>query len=230
MEPTFKPVADYALLVNFAEEIGEEAHASVVALDKALAAAQPEGMTEVIPALVNLLVMFDPVVTDHLTMEDAVRKQLHNLQTQAISGVERPVQVCYEGVFAPDLDAVAQATGMSAEAVINAHLAGDYRVLMYGFAPGYAYLGGVPEVVQVPRKPTPVRDVAAGSVLIAGPQCLVTTMIMPTGWSIIGRSPTPVMTQDKEQPFLFDVGDTVVFERIDLAMFEKLSRKSDRHG
>ena len=72
-------------------------------------------------------------------------------------------------------------------------------------------------------KPAPVRNVPAGSVIIAGPQCLVTTLTMPTGWSIIGRSPTPILLDQPDRPFLFDVGDKVTFERIDLATFERLS-------
>ena len=115
---------------------------------------------------------------------------------------------------------MARQTGLSAEAVIAAHVSGDYRVFMYGFAPGYAYLAGVPERIRLPRKATPVRAVAAGSVLIAGPQCLVSTLTMPTGWGIIGRSPTPILTGDEMRPFLFDPGDRVVFNRIDRAEFE----------
>jgi inhibitor of KinA len=52
---------------------------------------------------------------------------------------------------------------------------------------------------------------------------------MPTGWSIIGRSPTPIFTGDATHPFLFDVGDRVVFERIDAAMLERLGQGGD-HG
>jgi len=99
-------------------------------------------------------------------------------------------------------------------------LQGDYHVRMYGFAPGYAYMAGVPIEIQVPRKPSAVRDIPAGSVLIAGPQCLVTTLIMPTGWSIIGRSPTRILTLDESAPFLFGVGDKVRFKRIDLAQYQ----------
>jgi inhibitor of KinA len=146
------------------------------------------------------------------------------MQLDDISGVRQTVQVCYEGAFAPDLETVATATGLSNETVINAHLAGDFQVLMYGFSPGYAYLSGVPKKIQVPRKPAPVRDVPAGSVIIAGPQCLVTTLMMPTGWSIIGRSPTRVLTGNPGRPFLFDVGDQVTFERIDSATFASLSK------
>jgi len=227
MEPQFKAIADHALLVSFAEEISEQAHAHVIALDAALAADMPEGVIETVPALVNLLVSFDPMATDHDAVTDQVSARLRGITAQSVTGAERLVQVCYEQPFAPDLDAVASATGLSVEAVINAHLAGDFQVLMYGFAPGYAYLTGVPEPIQVPRKAKPLRDVPAGSVIIAGAQCLITTLTMPTGWSIIGRSPTSILTGDTDHPFLFDVGDRVTFERIDLATYERMSKGGD---
>jgi inhibitor of KinA len=224
MEAQFSAIADHALLVTFAQELSDAAHAHVIALDMALGTNVPVGVIETVPALVNLLVSFDPIATDHLTVQKHVGACLEELKLQEIAGGRRCVQVCYEPPFAPDLDAVASATGLSREAVINAHLEGDYRALMYGFAPGYAYLAGVPNQIQVPRKTTPVRDVPAGSVIIAGPQCLVTTLTMPTGWSNIGRSPTPIFTGDPEHPFLFDVGDNVTFERIDCTTYQRLSQ------
>jgi len=111
--------------------------------------------------------------------------------------------------------------------LINAHINEDYKVLMYGFSPGYAYLSGVPKNIQVPRKISAVRGVEAGSVIIAGSQCLVTTLNMPTGWSIIGKSPTLILTGDLENPFLFNVGDTVNFKRINIATFEKMNRANN---
>lgn len=225
MDPYFKAVADHALLVTFADQISDEAHASVIALDKAITSNPPDGIIETVPALVNLLIAFDPIVTDHSMIERKVRTFLENLVTQRIEGIQRRVQICYETSLAPDLEAVASTTGLSIDAVINAHLTGDFRVLMYGFAPGYAYLSGVSENIHVPRKTAAVRDVPAGSVIIAGPQCLITTLTMPTGWSIIGRSPSPILTGDPAHPFLFDVGDRVAFERIDLKTFENLVRE-----
>ncbi|WP_443089964.1 5-oxoprolinase subunit B family protein [Yoonia sp.] len=222
MQATFRPVAEHALLVSFAAEISEAAHAQVLTLEQAIATAAPAGVVETVPALVNLLVCFDVLTTDHAAVELAVRALLREPHSEGVSGRTHRVAVCYEPPFAPDLDAVASATGLGAEAVINAHLAGDYHVLMYGFAPGYAYLGGLPDSIRVPRKPAPVRDVPAGSVIIAGSQCLVTTLVMPTGWSIIGRSPTPILTGQADRPFLFDVGDRVVFDRIGLDACERL--------
>jgi len=219
--PTYTPVADHALLVEFATEIGDAANASVVSLDRAIARHPPIGVVEVVPAFVNLLVDFDPVVTDHAEVETAVRELLAHPTEADVVPRDHLVQICYGDVFSPDLAAVAESSGLSREAVIDAHLAADYRVVMYGFAPGYAYLAGVAEAIQVPRKPAPVRGVAAGSVIIAGPQCLVTTIEMPTGWSIIGRSPTKVLRPEADRPFLFDPGDRVRFERVDLSTFER---------
>lgn len=229
MQPQITAIADHALLVTFSDVISEEAHAAVIALDKAIASNKPDGVIETVPALVNLLVSFDPIATDHVAVEQHVRASLKGLETRALGGVERQVHVCYDAAFSPDLEAVAAATGLSQEAVINAHLAGEFHVLMYGFSPGYAYLSGVPEQIQVPRKPAPVRGVPAGSVIIAGPQCLITTLTMPTGWSIIGRSPTPIFTGNPDHPFLFDVGDRVTFKRVDLATYEELLKEA-AHG
>ena len=162
-------------------------------------------------------------------MEEFVFQEISMLVSISLSGVESNQAVLrlvrkmlssnYDDDLAPDLASVARMTGLSTETVINAHLAGDYAVFLYGFAPGYAYLGGVPKPIQLDRKPAAVRGVAAGSVIIAGPQCLVTTLTMPTGWWIIGRSPTQILTGDPERPFLFDVGDKVRFRRITRAEF-----------
>lgn len=227
--PQFTPVADHALLVSFGDRIADETGAAVIALDRALAQSPPPGIGESVPALVNLLIDFDPLQTDH----EAVRRHVEALMSEPVSGQTagalREVEVCYDEDFAPDLAAVAHAAGLSVDEVIDAHLQASYTVRMYGFAPGYAYLSGVPQAIQVPRKPAAVRGIPAGSVLIAGPQCLVTTLTMPTGWSIIGRSPTRIIAPDERAPFLFGVGDTVRFRRVERAVVAT-RRASARDG
>jgi inhibitor of KinA len=225
--PTYSPVADHALLVSFADAITDAASAAVLALDRALAHAPPVGMVECVPALVNLLIDFDPLITDHAK----IRADVENLQQAPLAAQQdrqlHEVEVCYGDEFSPDLAAVAEASRLSTDEVIACHLQGDYRIRMYGFAPGYAYMSGVPRAIQVPRKPSPVRDIAVGSVLIAGPQCLVTTLIMPTGWSIVGRSPTRILSRDQNASFLFGVGDQIRFKRIDRAQYEASKRKGE---
>ena len=215
--PIFRPIAERAVLVEFGTTLNQAAHDAVLHLDQALAANPCTGFREAVPAFVNLLVEFDPLTTDHPSVTAHLRGLLTAKTAARAQPSQREVLVCYDD--APDLVAVAQQTGLTPEAVINAHLSGDYAVFMYGFAPGYAYLGGVPEPIRLDRKPAPVRDVAAGSVIIAGAQCLITTLRMPTGWWIIGRSPTRILTDDPARPFLFDVGDKVRFRRISRATY-----------
>lgn len=227
--PRCTPVADHALLVDFSDGDGvrdddaeDRANHAVVALDRALAGAGVVGVGEVLPALVNLLVEFDPVVTDHVEVEAAVAAVWASVDRVATEPGRHVVPVCYDADLGPDLDAVAAACSMSPDAVADAHVAGDYRVLMYGFAPGCAYLGGVSDAIRVPRKPTPVRGVPAGSVIVAQSQCLITTLTMPTGWSILGASPVRILPVEPDAPFLFAHGDLVRFERIDRATFDRL--------
>lgn len=228
--PRFTPVADHALLVSFGDVISDASSAAVIALDRALAASPPPGMSECVPAFVNLLIAFDPVQTDHTQLRVQVELLLRDASPAEVSGQLREVEVCYDEDFAPDLSAVARSAGLSVAEAIDAHLKAAYQVRMYGFAPGYAYLSGVPPDLRVPRKPSVVRDVPAGSVLIAGPQCLVTTMVMPTGWSIIGRSPTAIFTPGEPQPFLFEVGDLVQFKQIDRARYAQQLKACGRNA
>lgn len=209
--PIFRPVAEHGLLVEFGDRIDQATHAAVLALDRALAAAPFAGFVEAVPAYVNLLVRFDPMVTDHASVGAALRALMRTAPAGAAPGARRVVEVVYDG---PDLEEVARRSGLSAEAVIAAHLGGDYQVALYGFAPGYAYLSGVPKAIALPRKEAALRGVAAGSVIIAAGQCIVTTLTMPTGWWIIGHSPTVILDPQAARPFLFDVGDRVEFRRV----------------
>lgn len=194
------------MLVEFGDAISDAVHRAVLALDGALADDPVPGQVEVVPAYVNVLVVFDPLVTDHAAVIAGLKARLGR-GVGPRAGRAHEVPVTYDG---RDLAAVAEATGLTEAEVVSTHLSGDYSVYLYGFAPGYAYLGGVPEAIRLPRKAAPVRGVPAGSVIIAGAQCIVTTLTMPTGWWVIGRSDVAILRP--EGP-LFDVGDRVRFVR-----------------
>ena len=210
-----RPMGDQGILVEFGDRINTAIHERVLSFDAQLRASPFRGFTESVPAYASVYVGYDCLVTDLNTVVVAAKKILDTASSVPLSERRIAVQVCYDQPFAPDLIAVADQLGLSTEDVVRAHLGGDYRVFMYGFAPGYAYLGGVPSSLNLPRKSSPVRNVPAGSVLIAGRQCLVSTIPMPTGWWIIGRSPTQILSPHSDSPFLFDIGDHVRFTRID---------------
>lgn len=209
--PQFRAVAEHGLLVEFGDQIGDAAQNAVLRLDRALVAQPFAGFVEAVPAYVNILVRFDPLRTDHVAVEAAVRHLLISAPDARPEGALRLVDVVYDG---PDLDEVASRCGLTTKAVIEAHLGTTYRVALYGFAPGYAYLSGVAPAIRLPRKEAALRDIPAGSVIIAAGQCIVTTLTMPTGWWIIGHSPTLILDPMGPRPFLFDVGDTVQFRQV----------------
>ena len=125
---------------------------------------------------------------------------------------EEVVEV-FENMHPVTLDCaeVAERLGLTPEAVSDLHQGAEFTVSFYGFAPGYAYLDGLPEGMRLDRKPVPKRGVPAGSVIIAGGQCLITTQTMPTGWWIIGRTPFAVLTGDPDHPFRLQTGDRLRF-------------------
>ena len=65
------------------------------------------------------------------------------------------IPVCYGGEFGPDLDYVAEYHHMTPDEVVKIHTSGDYLVYMIGFAPGFPYIGGLPEAIATPRRDTP---------------------------------------------------------------------------
>ncbi len=123
--PQFKKIAGHAVLVALASEISEEVADAIVQLDRAIGDAKIEGVLETTPALVNLLVIFDPLSTDHARVIDQLRSLFPLPAYDGRQAKTHDVDVCYEDDLAPDLSAVVEQTGQSNEAVISAHMAGE---------------------------------------------------------------------------------------------------------
>jgi inhibitor of KinA len=205
-------IGDTGALVEFGDHIEDTIHDRVLSLDIALAENPFPGWTTSIPAYASLLVEYDPLIIFPQQVALHLGKLLHVSHAEPRSVRTHSVPICYE--LGPDLANVAAQSGLEPEKVIEQHLAATYRVYMYGFAPGYAYLGGVPPEIRLPRRPVAIRNIPAGRVMIAGPQCIITTLKMPSGWWVIGHSPLPILRPQDDQPFLFNVGDCVRFTRI----------------
>jgi KipI family sensor histidine kinase inhibitor len=95
---------------------------------------------------------------------------------------------------------------------------------MLGFAPGFAYLGGLPETIATPRRAEPRTAVPAGSVGIGGKQTGVYPLALPGGWQLIGRTPAKLFDATREPPTLLAVGDAVRFVAITADEFSERTR------
>jgi inhibitor of KinA len=121
-----------------------------------------------------------------------------------------------------DLDRVAHHTGLPLDRVIDLHTSQPFSVYAIGFSPGFPYLGYLPKQLEgVPRLASPRMRVEPGSVGLTGRQTGLYPLLRPGGWNIIGRTPLE-MVNVEDGYFPLQVGDTVQFQRIDLAEFERL--------
>jgi KipI family sensor histidine kinase inhibitor len=103
--------------------------------------------------------------------------------------------------------------------VIRLHSSATYRVHFLGFTPGFAYLGGLPEALHVPRLARPRKHVPAGTVAIAGSQAGVYPVDSPGGWQLIGRTPVRIFDPNAARPSRLEPGDLVKFSAIDRVTF-----------
>ena len=176
-----------------------------------LLAALP-GVRNLHPAYSSILISFDPLLVSHEQMGDAVRtvrERTENVPPPASRVLEIPV--FYGGSSGPDLDEVAKRTKLTAAGVIALHSSAEYLVYFLGFSPGFAYLGGMPIELRIPRRDRPRRRVPAGSVAIGDAQTGIYPVDSPGGWHIIGRTPLPLFRPEREPPCLLRMGDRVRF-------------------
>lgn len=216
--------SDSSLLVRFGDVVSPALHGRVMMLFHALRRVDDPRIRNLHPGYASLLIDFDPLRLGHQELS-AVVQQLSDAPPPSPEGLGREVTlpVCYDADFAPDLMQVAQHAGLSTEEAVRLHSSATYLVYFLGFAPGFAYLGGLPESLHMPRLATPRQLVAAGSVAIAGSQTGIYPSASPGGWRLIGRTPFRMFDPQPSPPTRLEPGDRVRFLPIERARFEKLA-------
>jgi KipI family sensor histidine kinase inhibitor len=225
------PLGDAAAYIEFSATLDLEVNSVVQRLALAILKRKVPWVRDVVPALGGLALHFDP---DHAEfpakpLEEALALVTDSLK-QALSAKQEPgreveLPVCYEPEFALDLAEVAKKAGVSPEDVTGLHAAGEYRVLMMGFAPGHAYMGGLHPRLAVPRRASPRAIVPAGSVAIANEQTVVYPYAISGGWNVIGRTPMVLFDATRARPSLLWPGDKVRFRAIGREEFLEMITK-----
>ena len=215
--------SDSSLLIVFGNAISPGLHARVIGMFHALRARQDARIRNLHPGYASLLVNFDPLQMGHAELAAIVEQSASTVHTQ-----DQPkrdvitIPVCYGGEFGPDLMALANHAQISPDEVIRLHTSATYLVYFLGFSPGFAYMGGLPAKLHMPRLATPRAHVVAGTVGIAGSQTGVYPVDSAGGWRLIGRTPWRMFDPDSDPPTRLQPGDTVRFSAIDRATFNAM--------
>jgi len=219
--PRFLPAGESALVVEFGAAIDPALNDEVHAFDRALAQAAIPGIIEAVPTYRSLMIHFDPrqLATDDLIAQ--LRRLTIAPETLA-PAKHWLIPACYEPPHDEDLAEVAAALNLAPERIVALHTAATYRIYMFGFAPGYVFLGGLPAELAISRRPKPRPPVPQGALLIAGGQALIANRPMPTGWYNLGATPALLFDPQRTPPVSVDLGDRISFEPVDGATFASL--------
>jgi KipI family sensor histidine kinase inhibitor len=196
------PYGDRALLVDVPDL------AAVAAVRLALERSPLPGQQELVAAARTVLVVLDRLPTAN----DAAALRGLALEPAA-APVEAPgidLPVAFDG---PDLAEVAELAGRSVPALVETLTSTEFTVAFAGFAPGFAYLTGLPPELHVPRRATPRTRVPAGSVGLAGPFAGAYPQASPGGWQLVGRTDAVLFDVDRNPPALLAPGVRVRFRR-----------------
>ena len=184
----------------------EDLDASPASVGEAVRRLRLDGVVDIVPAAETLLITVD--------RHDAVRAVLDALpavEHQEPDERDAPpveISVVYDG---EDLAEVAARSGLSIVDVIERHAGARFSVAFCGFAPGFAYLDGLPPELHLARRATPRTRVPAGSVAIAAGFSAVYPTASPGGWHLIGRTDAVLFDVHGDPPARLTPGTSVRF-------------------
>ncbi|MHB1102833.1 MAG: 5-oxoprolinase subunit B family protein [Devosia sp.] len=214
-QPLIAPLGDQGLLVRFATTLSDEANLTTVAFARRLQAKLPEGVTEIDPNLVSVLLKYDPRRIDFERLAGEVRLLVGSpMRKTGRRAGRHTIAVSFGGKAGPDLKEVAAALDLTTETFIAEHNSRPLRVLTTGFAPGFVYCGFHPDHFVVPRRATVRASVPAGTLLFAAGQSAITGTAIPTGWHVIGRTEFRNFDAERDPPTKLREGDAIIFEAV----------------
>jgi KipI family sensor histidine kinase inhibitor len=222
--PRILPSGDAAITVEFSRTIDAEANRRVLALDRILAGEAVVGVTETVPTYRSLLVHYDPLQIGFDALGDKLIA-LAQLPVPATTNARRwRIPVVYGGEHGIDLEDVAKTLDTTADDIVARHVAGDYRVAMIGFTPGWSYLSGLSDSMQMPRRQNPRLLTPAGTVSIGGVQTGVQCLAGPSGWHLLGQTAVRTYQLHRDPTFLLEPGDAITFAPVDAKTFAEQDR------
>ena len=214
MTARFLLAGDTALVVEFGDRIDRAVSDAVLRLSARVRDEKIRGVVETVPTYRSLMVHYDPLATDSASVRAAIERLLGKSGAEPREAKLWRIPACYAESHAPDLEDVAQRTGLTTSEVVKLHVQTCFHVYMVGFVPGFPYMGDLPESLVLPRRTDPRVKVPAGSIAIAVGQTAIYPLESPGGWHLIGATPIRLFDPGAARPALLAPGDKVRFDSI----------------
>lgn len=210
------------ILVRFEEKIDLKTNLKVQALKKNLLDENIEGIIELIPSYRSLLILYDPnKISYELLKEKILKLSKRNINIHYKKRKIYEIPAYFGSDLGLDLKFVASFHKLSEEEVIKKLLKRVYYVYMYGFLPGFIYLGGLPKILHTPRLESPRILVPKGSIGIGGEQLGIYGIPSPGGFRIIGLTYIDLIKIEKDIKIEIKEGEFVRFKRVSKDEFLK---------
>ena len=171
---------------------------------------------EAVAGIESVVVQFDAVHMDCRAAEERLKEALEaDIEPVDGDGELIEIPVVYGGEHGPDLETVCEMQGLTVEEAIALHTGSEYTVDLVGFTPGFVFIGGLDEQLDVPRRDEPRQRLEPGSVGIAGGRTGLYALAVPGGWQIIGRTSMQLFDPYDEPPNRLTAGMRVRFVAVE---------------
>jgi len=218
-------LSENTILILFEQEIAHDIFQQVKEGVYKVESKLSEYIIDIIPSYASIHINFNLTKLSHTGFKTLLESTLNtnSVSTAALDSEKIiTIPVYYGAEVALDIELIATRAGLSIEEVIDIHSSAVYDVYAIGFAPGFAYLGNVDKRIAIPRKETPRKKIAQGSLGIADQQTAIYPTESPGGWQIVGKTPVMLVDYSSERLTQFEAGNKVKFEPVDREAFIEL--------
>lgn len=198
------PAGDRALLVDLGDVSSDELHSAVRSFSAS------GDVVAAIPGHDSVLVLFSK---NEAVSAPRLRELVESAaRAGTVVGQRHRLPVSLDPADTPDLPLLLER--LQVDSAQFARLLGDVtlRARWLGFVSGFAYLEGLPEAWNLPRRATPRPRVPEGSLGFAGPMAGFYPAVTPGGWNLVGRTDARLWDPDRDPPNLIAAGDIVTID------------------
>ena len=218
-----------SILVNWPQTISTEISTDINTLCKALY--NDENIIEFRKGYCSLLIQFNSENISYNHFRVYLINIYKNLkEINIVKPLVWEIPVCYDNIFSSDMNEYSKKISLTKDEIIQLHSSKTYYLHMYGFLPGFMYLGGLDSKLQISRKTIPSRRVLKGSVAVGGSQTGIYPSNSPGGWYVIGNTPINLFdASNLNQPVAFPDSNYVKFSPVSIKEYELIKDEVEKY-